>query len=151
VCTKIQKQVLTPFINAGSRHTRTVWVHHQCHEHSCKVHCILHREAALLTIHKRLLASCTQNGQEASEMGDIVGMGYTARKGDTMGIGCAPCQPAAHYSPAAIACRRAAQLHGRLCKPVSAHLSEAGQHYSCLYNSKHSVIVADIHKLLFCS
>ena len=82
-------------------------------------------------------------------MGDNVGMGHTVRKGDTVGIGCAPCQSAAHYTAAEIACSGASQLHGCLCKPVSAHLSEAGQHHSCLYNSKHSVIVADIHKLLF--
>ncbi len=84
-------------------------------------------------------------------MGDIVEMGDAVRKGDTVGIGCTLCQSAAHHTAAAIACRGKAQLHVCSCKPVSARLSEAGQHHFCLYNSKYSVIVADMHKLLFCS
>ena len=66
--------------------------------------------------------------------------------GDTVGIGCAPCQSAAHYTAAAIACSGASRLHDCLCKPVSARLSEAGPHRSCLYNSKQSVAIAEMHK-----
>ena len=78
------------------------------------------------------------------ETGDIVGTKDCGR------IGYAPCQSAAHYTAAATACSGVSQLHGCLCKPVSARLSEAGQHHSCLYSSKQSVAAAHIHKLLFC-